>query len=76
MNLNISTDSELLKNLIEQFELYEDLDPETQPKSLDRNQLHDTLLNILENLENLIHQIDNAQLFADLGGYILLHFYT
>lgn len=62
--MNISTDSEVLTSLFTQFESYKE---SMTAESIDANKVED-ILEILNNLEYLIHQIDNAQLFTDMGG--------
>ncbi|OXU27090.1 hypothetical protein TSAR_008395 [Trichomalopsis sarcophagae] len=64
LNMNISTDSEVLTSLFSQFESYKG---SLTADSMDTNKVED-VLEILNNLEYLIHQIDNAQLFTDMGG--------
>jgi len=53
LNLTVKTDLELLNELLNRF------------KSGGDDQ---TLLNILTDLEYLVHQFDNAQQFAQMGG--------
>lgn len=53
LNLTVKTDLELLNELLNRF------------KSSGDDQI---LLNILTDLEYLVHQYDNAQQFAQMGG--------
>jgi nucleotide exchange factor SIL1 len=53
LNLTVKTDLELLNELLNRF------------KSGGDDQI---LLNILTDLEYLVHQFDNAQHFAQMGG--------
>ncbi|KAJ8670495.1 hypothetical protein QAD02_001754 [Eretmocerus hayati] len=64
LNLTISTDSEVLSNLFERFESYKDT---ITLNDLDPSQLED-VLEILSEMEDLVHQVDNGRLFADLQG--------
>ncbi|XP_063976544.1 nucleotide exchange factor Sil1 [Diachasmimorpha longicaudata] len=64
LEMNITTDSEIVTNIFNKFKTYE--------KSLASGILikseADAILQIFNDLEFLLHQVDNAQLFADLGG--------
>lgn len=64
MSLNISTDAEILSNLFERYEPYKET---IASENLDTNKVED-ILDILNDMEYLLHQIDNAQLFADMEG--------
>lgn len=63
-SLNMTTDSEILTKIFEKFDKYEE--------SLKSGNLLapdvDKVLHLLGELENLLHQIDNAQIFADKNG--------
>ncbi|XP_015120292.1 nucleotide exchange factor SIL1 [Diachasma alloeum] len=64
LEMNITTDSEIVTNILSKFKSYEkSLASGTLPKSE-----ADAVLQIFNDLEFLLHQVDNAQLFADLGG--------
>ncbi|XP_011505593.1 PREDICTED: nucleotide exchange factor SIL1 [Ceratosolen solmsi marchali] len=64
LNMNISTDSEVLTSLFNEFESYKEF---IITDNLDTIKIQD-VLEILNNIEYLIHQIDNAQIFSDMGG--------
>lgn len=64
LNMNVSTDSELLNSLFSQFESQREL---VSTENLDSTKVED-LMEILNNIEYLIHQIDNARTFTDMGG--------
>ena len=62
--MNISTEMELMKDFFERFMMNKEaLLLETPDKSKVKK-----ILDILDDLEYLIHQIDNAQVFTDMGG--------
>lgn len=62
--MNVTTDSEVLTSLFSQFGEYKEA---ITSENLDSSMVED-ILEILNNMEYLIHQIDNAQMFADLEG--------
>ena len=64
--MNVSTDSEVLTSLFSQFEHYKEF---IASENLDSGRVEE-ILEILNNMEYLIHQIDNAKIFTDMGGYI------
>lgn len=69
--MNISTEAELMKDFFERFITNKEI---LTLKTLDKKQVK-KIVNILDDLEYLIHQIDNAQVFIDMGGYELIYFY-
>ncbi|XP_011310023.1 nucleotide exchange factor SIL1 [Fopius arisanus] len=64
LEMNITTDSEILTDIFNKFKNYE---KSLASGSLLRSEA-DAVLQIFNDLEFLLHQIDNAQVFADLGG--------
>lgn len=56
LNLNVQTDFEIIKNLLEKF----------------KNSSRDEKITILKDLEFYVHQVDNGLLLCDLGGFDLL----
>lgn len=64
LNLNVSTDSEIMKTLFEEFQEYKD---SVASENLEQSKIED-ILEILENIEYLIHHVDNAKVFADMNG--------
>uniref|UniRef100_A0A6V7JEJ1 Uncharacterized protein n=1 Tax=Bracon brevicornis TaxID=1563983 RepID=A0A6V7JEJ1_9HYME len=64
LEMNITTDSEILLDIFKKFSVY---NKALSSGSLIRSEV-DGISQILGELEFLLHQIDNAQLFADLGG--------
>jgi nucleotide exchange factor SIL1 len=67
LNMYISTDSEVLTSLFHEFESYKE---SIITENLNEMKIH-IILQILNNIEYLIHQIDNAQIFSDMEGYVL-----
>ncbi|KAK0182240.1 hypothetical protein PV327_000399 [Microctonus hyperodae] len=66
IEMNVTTDSELLKNLFNEFEVYED---SIVAGTLEKNQIDD-IVQIFNDFEYLLHQVDNAQIFADMNGMV------
>ncbi|XP_014212023.1 nucleotide exchange factor SIL1 [Copidosoma floridanum] len=64
LSMNISTDAEVLTSLFEQFQPYKET---ITSENLETEKIDD-ILGILNDMEYLLHQIDNARLFADMGG--------
>ncbi|XP_066592695.1 nucleotide exchange factor Sil1 isoform X2 [Prorops nasuta] len=64
LKMNVTTESELLKAYFEKFQAHKESILAKTASSLDVKDI----LDILNNLEYLIHQIDNAQIFADMNG--------
>lgn len=62
--MNVSTDSEILSGLFSQFESNKESISSENPDS----SMVEDILEILNDMEYLVHQIDNAQTFADMGG--------
>lgn len=66
--MNITTDSEIMIDLFERFKIY---DRSLTSGVLQSTEIED-ILQIFNDLEYLLHQIDIAQLFADMEGYVFL----
>ena len=64
LKMNITTDAELLGGFFDRFTRHKN---DIIKGNLNSSKMEE-ILDVLNNLEFLIHQIDNAQLFADLGG--------
>lgn len=64
LEVNVTTDAEMLATFFERFENYKDT---VGSESL-TSQTAEDILQILNNMEYLLHQIDNANTFADMGG--------
>ncbi|XP_058808029.1 nucleotide exchange factor Sil1 [Phymastichus coffea] len=64
LNMNVSTDSQILNGLFSQFESQREF---ILTENLDSAKVED-VMEILNNIEYLIHQIDNARTFTDMGG--------
>ncbi|KAK2579273.1 hypothetical protein KPH14_008232 [Odynerus spinipes] len=64
LEVNVTTDAEVLNNLFKKFQTYKNA---ISTSSLTIAEI-ENVLDILNNLEYLIHQIDNAHLFADMEG--------
>ncbi|XP_051170498.1 nucleotide exchange factor SIL1 [Leptopilina boulardi] len=64
LNMNISTETELMKDFFERFLANKDF---LNLKNHDKKKVK-KIVDILDDLEYLIHQIDNAQVFIDMGG--------
>lgn len=62
--MNVTTDSEILIGLFERFKIY---DRSLASGTLQSKEVED-ILHIFNDLEYLLHQIDIAQLFADMEG--------
>ncbi|XP_055350655.1 nucleotide exchange factor SIL1-like, partial [Paramacrobiotus metropolitanus] len=63
MNLAIKTDREILKELVQQLTVMQ-RDREAAEK--------DKLINVLQDVEYLVHQVDNARDFVDMKGLRIL----
>lgn len=63
LNLSLKTDSEMLSELFKKY------DAILTDKHLDKNSKAVQILNILEDMEYLVHQIDNAEEFVRLNGF-------
>lgn len=66
IEMNVTTDSEILKNLFDEFEVYED---SIVDGTLEKDQIDD-IVQIFNDFEYLLHQVDNAQIFADMDGLV------
>ncbi|XP_008554145.1 nucleotide exchange factor Sil1 [Microplitis demolitor] len=64
VDMNVTTDSEILIGLFERFKIY---DRSLASGTLQSKEVED-ILHIFNDLEYLLHQIDIAQLFADMEG--------
>lgn len=64
LNMNISTETDLMKDYFNRFLSNKDI---LLLKTLDKKKIK-KIVDILDDLEYLIHQIDNAQVFIDMGG--------
>ncbi|CAG5108119.1 Similar to Sil1: Nucleotide exchange factor Sil1 (Drosophila melanogaster) [Cotesia congregata] len=64
IDMNITTDSEIMIDLFQRFKIY---DHSLTSGSLQSTEIED-ILQIFNDLEYLLHQIDIAQLFADMEG--------
>ena len=62
--MNISTETELLKDFFERFMANKDALALKIPDDFKIQ----NILDVLDDLEYLIHHIDNAQVFTDMGG--------
>ncbi|XP_034937231.1 nucleotide exchange factor SIL1 isoform X2 [Chelonus insularis] len=68
LEMNITTDSEIILNLFERFQPY----TKALTSGTLQNSQIENIMQIFNDLEFLLHQIDNAQLFADLGGMSII----
>lgn len=64
LKVNVTTDAEVLKTLFKKFKVHKN---GISTSSLSVAEI-ENVLDILNNLEYLIHQIDNAHLFTDMEG--------
>ncbi|KMQ92839.1 nucleotide exchange factor sil1 [Lasius niger] len=64
LKLNVTSDSELLKKFFQKFQSYKSSVTTGTLTSIEIEEV----LDILNNLEYLLHQIDNAKIFADMDG--------
>ncbi|XP_043274036.1 nucleotide exchange factor Sil1 [Venturia canescens] len=64
LEINVTTDTEMLVTYFDKFETYRD---SIVAGSLSASATDD-VLQILNSIEYLVHQIDNGQTFADMGG--------
>lgn len=70
LEINITTDSELLNNYFQKFHVHKNAITMGTLTTAETEEV----LDILYNLEYLLHQIDNAKVFADMQGYVLIFF--
>lgn len=64
LKVNVTSDSELLKRFFQKFQLYKS---GVTTGTLTNVEIEE-VLDILNNLEYLLHQIDNAKIFSDMDG--------
>jgi len=64
LKVNITSDSELLKRFLQKFQSYKSSIITGTLTSIEIEEV----LDILNNLEFLLHQIDNAKIFSDMDG--------
>ncbi|KAL0109721.1 hypothetical protein PUN28_014626 [Cardiocondyla obscurior] len=64
LKVNVTSDSELLKRFFQKFQSYKDNVITGTLTNIDIEEV----LDILNNLEYLLHQIDNAKIFSDMDG--------
>ncbi|KAH0955659.1 hypothetical protein HN011_001345 [Eciton burchellii] len=64
LKINITSDSELLKRFFQKFQSYKSSITTGTLTNIDIEEV----LDILNNLEYLLHQIDNAKIFSDMDG--------
>lgn len=64
LKINVTSDSELLKEFFEKFQSYKN---SVTAGTLTNIEVEE-VLDILNNLEYLLHQIDNAKIFSDMDG--------
>lgn len=72
LEINITTDSELLNNYFQKFHVHKNAITMGTLTTAETEEV----LDILYNLEYLLHQIDNAKVFADMQGYVLIFFFN
>ncbi|XP_024867271.1 nucleotide exchange factor SIL1 [Temnothorax curvispinosus] len=64
LKVNVTSDSELLKRFFQKFQSYKNSITTGTLTSIEIEEV----LDILNNLEYLLHQIDNAKMFSDMDG--------
>ncbi|KAG5345313.1 SIL1 factor, partial [Acromyrmex heyeri] len=64
LKVNVTSDSELLKRFFQKFQSYKSSITTGTLTSIEIEEV----LDILNNLEYLLHQIDNAKIFSDMDG--------
>ncbi|XP_012229304.2 nucleotide exchange factor Sil1 isoform X2 [Linepithema humile] len=64
LKINVTSDSELLKEFFQKFQSYKNSVTAGTLTSIEVEEV----LDILNNLEYLLHQIDNAKVFSDMDG--------
>ncbi|XP_011156524.1 nucleotide exchange factor Sil1 isoform X1 [Solenopsis invicta] len=64
LKVNVTSDSELLKKFFQKFQTYKSSVTTGTLTSIEIEEV----LDILNNLEYLLHQIDNAKIFSDMDG--------
>lgn len=66
LKVNVTSDSELLKKFFQKFQFYKNSITTGTLSVVETEEV----LDILNNLEYLLHQIDNAKIFSDMDGLI------
>lgn len=64
LKVNVTSDSELLKKFFQKFQSYKNSITTGTLTAMETEEV----LDILNNLEYLLHQIDNAKIFSDMDG--------
>ncbi|XP_050463604.1 nucleotide exchange factor Sil1 isoform X2 [Cataglyphis hispanica] len=64
LKLNVTSDTELLKRFLQKFQSYKSSVTTGTLTSIEIEEV----LDLLNNLEYLLHQIDNAKIFSDMDG--------